>query len=70
MPDQRKGIANIEAGLRLGYEVSREFMPYIGISRGKNMETLQLMQVTKVRMLKMRELLLVSIFGSNIINTK
>jgi copper resistance protein B len=30
-----KGLANIEAGLRLGYEVSREFMPYIGISWGK-----------------------------------
>ena len=27
-----KGLAKVEAGLRLGYEISREFAPYIGIN--------------------------------------
>lgn len=30
-----KGLSNIEAGLRLRYELSREFAPYIGINWGK-----------------------------------
>ena len=30
-----KGFANIDAGFRLGYELSREFTPYIGINWGK-----------------------------------
>ena len=30
-----KGLSNIEAGLRLSYELSREFSPYIGINWGK-----------------------------------
>jgi len=30
-----KGLSNIEAGLRLRYELSREFAPYIGVNWGK-----------------------------------
>ena len=30
-----KGLSNIETGLRLHYELSREFAPYIGINWGK-----------------------------------
>jgi copper resistance protein B len=30
-----KGLAHIDAGFRLGYELSREFTPYIGINWGK-----------------------------------
>jgi len=29
------GVSDIEASLRLGYEIKREFMPYIGINWGK-----------------------------------
>lgn len=29
------GLSNVEASLRLGYEIKREFMPYIGINWGK-----------------------------------
>lgn len=30
------GLANVEAGLRLRYEIAREFAPYIGINREKS----------------------------------
>ena len=30
-----EGLSNIETGLRLRYELSREFAPYIGINWGK-----------------------------------
>ena len=30
-----KGLSNIDAGLRLRYELSREFAPYVGINWGK-----------------------------------
>lgn len=30
-----KGLSNIEAGLRLRYELSREFAPYVGVNWGK-----------------------------------
>ena len=29
------GLSEVEAGIRLGYEIKREFMPYIGINWGK-----------------------------------
>ena len=31
-----KGLSNITAGLRLRYEIKREFAPYIGLEWSKN----------------------------------